>query len=406
MRGRALLLAAALFAAGACNAEQTQIPDQVTLTWWDYLNHSPMANQAVDSLLTRYRQQHPGVRIERTSLPHPEFRAKLAEATASGVFPDIAVVGSTDLPRLAEAGALADVTDRFDRWEPGERFLPAVRESVTHDGRVHGVPLRSTTTALVYHREHLAAAGIADPPTTWAGLRTAAKALTSADRSGLCFGAKDDDLTGTFLPLLWQAGGDVTDLGGQAALDALGHLDGLVNADRSTPAEALGWTDADARQRFAEGRCAMVITGPGAAPAFNQAGLDWAAAPLPEGEAGAAGRLGGETWVIGRNGRVDRAWEVLTWLAEHPDNATEFGGGLGALPNRTDTADELAWQWDPNVPGFTAQLRSARAPTGYGAKYPEISRALATMATRVLTGERRPDQAIADARAEIEPLLR
>ncbi len=406
MRGRALLLAATLLAAGACNAEPIETPDQVTLIWWDYLNHSPMANQAVDSLLTRYGQEHPGVRIERTSLPYPEFQAKLAEATASGVFPDIAAVDSTDLPRLAAGGALADVTDRFDRWDVGDRFLPPVRESVTHEGRVHGVPLRSTTTALLYNRDHFAEAGLAVPPTTWDALRTAAKALTSTDRSGLCFGGKDDDLTTTFLPLLWQAGGDVADIGGQASLDALAHLDGLLNTDRSTPAEALGWTDADARQRFAQGRCAMAITGPAAIPELNQAGLDWAAAALPDGAAGPAARLGGETWVIGRNGQVDRAWDVLTWLAEHPDNATEFGGGLGALPNRTDTVDDLAWQWDPNVPGFTGQLRSARTPTAYGPEYPEISRAVATMATRVLTGERRPDQAIADAEAEIDPLLR
>lgn len=406
MRGRALLLAAILVAAGACNAEQTETPDQVTLTWWDYLNHSPMANQAVDNLLTRYRQEHPDVRIERTSLPYPEFRAKLAEATASGVFPDIAAVDSTDLPRLAEGSALADLTDRFDRWDLGDEFLAPVRESVTHGGRVHGVPLRSTTTALVYDRDHFAAAGLTDPPTTWEELRTAAKALTTADRAGLCFGGKDDDLTVTFLPLLWQAGGDVDGIGDQASLDALAHLDGLVNTDRSTPAEVLGWTDADARQRFAEGRCAMAITGPAAIPDLNQAGLDWAAAPLPEGAAGGAGQLGGEAWVIGRSGRVDEAWDVLTWLAEHPDNVTEFGGGLGALPNRADTLDDLAWQWDPNVVGFTGGLREARTRTAYGARYPEVSRALATMATRVLTGERRPDQATAEARAEIDRLPR
>jgi multiple sugar transport system substrate-binding protein len=406
MRGRALLLAAALFAAGACNAEQTETPDQVTLTWWDYFDHSPRANDAVDSLLTRYRQDHPDVRIERTSLPRPEFQAKLAEATASGVFPDIAAVDTTDLPRLAEGGALADVTDRFDRWDLADEFLAPVRESVTHGGRVHGVPLRSTTTALVYNRDHFAAAGLTDPPTTWAGLRTAAKVLTTADRAGLCFGAKGDDLTVTFLPLLWQAGGDVAGIGDQASLDALAHLDGLVNTDRSTPADALGWTDADARQRFAEGRCAMAVTGPDAIPALNQAGLDWAAAPLPGGAEGGAGQLGGETWVIGRHGHVDRAWDVLTWLAEHPDNVTEFGGGLGALPNRADTVDDLAWQWDPNVAGFTGQLRSARTRTAYGAEYPGISRALATMATRVLTGEQPPDRATADARAEIDRLLR
>ncbi|WP_158843607.1 hypothetical protein [Saccharothrix deserti] len=88
------------------------------------------------------------------------------------------------------------------------------------------------------------------------------------------------------------------------------------------------------------------------------------------------------------------------------DNATEFGGGLGALPNRTDTVDDLAWQWDPNVPGFAGQPASARTRTAYGAKYPEISRAVHTMAAQVLTGARRPEQATSDAEAEIDRLPR
>ncbi|MEU4743478.1 extracellular solute-binding protein, partial [Actinosynnema sp. NPDC023658] len=212
MRGRALVLAVALFATGACTAAPTQTPDQVSLTWWDHFDHSPTADEAVDQLLARYAQDHPGVRIERTSLPRPEFQAKLAQATASGVFPDIAAVDSTDLSRLAAVDALADLTDRFAGWDLAQRFLPPVRESATVGDRVYGVPLRSTTTALVYNRDHFTAAGVAGPPTTWEGLRATAEALTTADRSGLCFAGKDDDLTTTFLPFLWQAGGDVTDI--------------------------------------------------------------------------------------------------------------------------------------------------------------------------------------------------
>ncbi|MFD1146584.1 ABC transporter substrate-binding protein [Saccharothrix hoggarensis] len=378
----------------------------MTLTWWDYLNHSPMADQAVTSLLTRYQQEHQDVRIERTSLPRAEFQRKLAEATASGVFPDIAAVDSPDLPALAERDVLADLTDRYDRWPLADRFLAPVRDGVSHEGRPHGVPLRTTTTALVHNRDHLAAAGLDRPPTTWSELRAAAKALTTADRAGLCFPAKDDDLTVTFLPFLWQAGGDVADIDGQASVEALGYLNDLVNTDRSAPPDVLGWTQADVDRRFAEGRCAMAITGPGAVPALNQAGLTWAAAPLPAGAAGPAGQVGGEAWVIGKSGQVDRAWDVLTWLAENRDNATEFGGGLGALPNRTDTVDELAWQWDPNVPGFAGQLPTAKPRTAYGARYPDVSRTLHTMAAKVLTGAQSPARAAADARPDLDRLLR
>ncbi|MGM1059397.1 ABC transporter substrate-binding protein [Saccharothrix sp. Mg75] len=379
----------------------------MTLTWWDYLNHSPTADEAVDHLLARYQQEHPDVRVRRTSLSPDEFEAKLVEATTAGTFPDVAAVDTADVPRLAEQDALADLTPRFDAWALGERFLDPVKEGATHDGRLYGVPLRSTTTALIHNRALFSAAGVAVPPVTWEELRVAARALTAEGRSGLCFPGEGDDLTTTFLPFLWQAGGDVASVGDPAGVSALTYVDQLVNADRSAPAEALSWDRAEAARQFALGRCGMLIGGPEAVPELNQAGLDWAVSPLPGGEAGTAAPLGGEVWVVGRGSRhADRAWELLTWLAENRDNATEFGGGLGALPNRTDTRDDLAWQWDPNVPGFAEQLATVRTRTAYGPGYPEISAAISAMAAQVLTRERDPAGASADAAAKIRPLLR
>lgn len=416
MRVRALFAAATLLAVSACTGEQPDAPEEVTLTWWDHFNHSPMADQAVESLLTRYQQEHPEVRVKRTSMSRDEFRAKLAEATSSGTFPDIAAVDSPEVPRLAGQDALADLTERFARWALTDRFLGPVRESATHDGRFYGVPLRTTTTALVYDREVFEQAGVAAPPTTWDGLRATARTLTSGDRAGLCFAGKGEELTTTFLPFLWQAGGDVTDLGAGAdpnggvapgaGVAAATYLDELVNADRSVPADVLGWTGAEVARRFADGRCAMVVTDSGGIPTFNQAGLDWAAAPLPGGEAGTAAPLGGETWVVGKGSRhVDQAWELLTWLAETRDNATEFGGGLGALPNRSDTVDDLAWQWDPNLAGFTGQLATARGRTAYGAKYAEVSAVLGGAVAEVLGGRKEPADAVNGAAVEINRLL-
>ncbi|GAA1276087.1 ABC transporter substrate-binding protein [Saccharothrix xinjiangensis] len=405
MRVRALLTAAALLAVTACTGGQPTTPDQVTLTWWDHFNHSPMADQAVDHLLARYQQEHPEVRVERRSMSPDEFRAELVEATASGTFPDIAAVDSPDLPRLADQGVLADLTDRFAGWQLTDRFLEPVRESATHGGRFYGVPLRSTTTALVYDRHVFEREGVAEPPATWPDLRTTARALTGGDRAGLCFPTDGEDLTTTFLPFLWQAGGDVADLGAQGGVDALAYLRDLAG-DAGAPANTPGLTADEAARRFADGRCAMVIADPGSIPVFNQAGLNWAAAALPRGEAGTAAPLGGETWVVGRgSGHVDQAWDLLTWLAETRDNATEFGGGLGALPNRADTVDDLAWQWDPNLAGFAHQLATARSRTSYGAKYSEVSGVISTAVADVLGGRREPAEAATGAGAEVSRLL-
>ncbi len=406
MSVRALLTAALLVVVAACGGGTPEPVARVTLTWWDYLDHSPMADQAVDVLLKRYQDAHPEVEIRRTAIPRAEFGAKLAQAVAAGTFPDIAAVDVATLPGLAGQDVLADLTPRFESWGLKDLFLEPVRESVRHDGKFYGVPLRTGTTALLYNRDLFAASGIANPPGTWEGLRATAMALTTGDRHGLCFAAAaGDDLTANFLPFLWQAGGDVKDIGGETSVRALSFVDGMVNVDRSAPADVLGWTNSDTEREFAAGRCAMMINGQASAPALNVAGLDWGSAPLPAGPGGSVAPLTGEAWVLGRVGQhADRAWEVLKWLAEERDNATEFGAALNALPNRSDTVDDLAWRWDPNVPAFVGQL--ARSRPAYGPKYPQVSEAVWTMTRQVLGRERPPAEAASEARTRIEPLLR
>lgn len=403
MRLRALLTAAALLAASACGGPPDQ-PAKTTLTWWDPYD-APAADQAVTALIARYQGAHPDVEVKRTAIPRAEFRAKLDQAAASGAFPDVVVVDSPDLPRLAAQNAIADLTDRFQGWPVGDALLEPVREGVRHDGRFYGVPLRSETLALVYDREALAGAA---PPRTWEDLRSTAKALTRDGRAGLCFaGLPDEDLTSTFLAFLWQAGGDLDAVDDEAGVEALAFVDELVNVDRSAPAAVLGWDNAQVAREFAAGRCAMMVNGPRAVQVLNQAGMNWGATALPSGAGGSASPLGGETWVIGKGSRhADVAWELLKSLAEDQDNITELGAGLGALPNRGDAVDDLAWQWDPNVAAFAAQMPQARPRSGYGPKYPQVSEAVWTMVQQVVKGGRDPREAAAEARGKIDPLLR
>jgi hypothetical protein len=144
MRVRAVLTAVLLLA--ACT---TAPPEHVTLTWWDHLDHSPVADQAVEALLARYRAAHPTVEVKRTTVP----RERLERELERGPRPDIAVVDVAALPRLAAASALTDLSDRFAGWDAG--FVGPARDSVRHDGRDYGVPLRTETTALLYNRDLL-----------------------------------------------------------------------------------------------------------------------------------------------------------------------------------------------------------------------------------------------------------
>ncbi|MFS8098705.1 sugar ABC transporter substrate-binding protein [Lentzea alba] len=400
-------LALTLMASCASGTAESESPSQRTITWWDYFGYSPASNQAVDTLIARYQQEHPHVQIKRTAVEFGKFHDKLVEAESSGTFPDIAVVDTSDVPWLASQNAIANLTPQFDRWDKANQFLEPVLDSVTHQDNLFGVPLRSNTTALIYNKDQLAQASIATPPATWQDLRTNAKALTEDGRHGLCFGAAaNETLTFNFLPLLWQAGGDVGTIAEKPGVDALGLLDAFFNKDQSVPEDALTWSHSDAQKAFEQGRCAMMINGPWVLPSVAKAPFQWGTAPLPAGEKGVFSTLGGEAWVIGsRSPNSDVAWDVLQWLAESRNSAKELGGGLGAIPNRNDTLNDPVWKWGPGVGAYISEMLSTRSRSNYGPQYSKVSEAVWTMTHQVVKGEKKPQAAATEAAAKIRPLL-
>ncbi|WP_186763353.1 ABC transporter substrate-binding protein [Lentzea tibetensis] len=361
----------------------------------------------MNTLITRYQDAHPGVQIKRTPIGFADFHAKIVQAAASGTFPDIAVIDTPDVPLLASQNAIGDLTWRFASWPDKDKYLEHVRDGVKYQEKFYGVPLRSNTTALIYNADHFAQANISAPPKTWAELRTAAKSLTSADHSGLCFAAAaNEQLTFNFLPLMWQAGGDLRTVGDAPSVEALKFVNALVNEDKSVPRSVLQWGHSDVEKEFAAGHCSMMVNGPWTLPSVEKAGFAWAAAPLPAGAKGPASPLGGEAWVVGAKSKnTDAAWQLLTWLADPKNSAKEIGGGLGSIPNRDDTLKDPAWKWNNAVEAFAEQMPSARARSVYGPKYPQMSEAIWTMAQQVMTGERDPQQAADAAKAKIQPLL-
>ncbi|MEU5694947.1 extracellular solute-binding protein [Actinosynnema sp. NPDC020468] len=390
MRVRALLVVVAM-ALGACGSGPVTTGE--VLTWWDSYSTEP-GSAAVETVLTRFEQQHPGVDVRRTSFGRDELRKRVDEAVTSGGLPDVAVVDTGDVARLAPA--VVDLTARYGGWD--SKLLDPVRRGVVVDGKSYGVPVRASTLALVRNREL-----VPEPPSTWDELRSVARGRTSGERAGLCFAGAGDALASGFLPVLWQAGGDVRDVGGAAGVAALSFVDGL-RTDGSVPAGVADWDDAAAAEAFSLGRCAMLLAGPEVTPSANLAGLDWVSGPLP---GGVPAPVRGETGVIGRgSAHVDLAWRLLTWVSDTRDNSTQLGGVLYALPDRADTVTDLGWQWDPNVAGFAEQLRASRPMAEYGPNYPRIATAVAAAARDVLEGRKAPAAAAEEAGRVVGPLTR
>jgi multiple sugar transport system substrate-binding protein len=359
------------------------------------------------SLIKNYEAGHPNVTINRTSIGFADFTTKLTQAAATGTFPDVAAIDNADIPLYAGQGTLADLTAQDKAWPELSQYLPAVSRSVSVGDKYYGVPFRSNTSALWYNKADFQQAGITSPPSTWADLVTDAKKLTSGKRAGFCFSAAaTDEGTFTFLPVLWQSGGDVPSIGDQHSQAALNLLNTMVNVDHSAPRSVLQWGQSDVADQFGTGLCAMMVNGPYALPSVQKASFQWAVAPWPAGPSGTAAPLGGEALVVGGNSaHVDAAVAFAQWLADPANDRQQLTNGLGSIPNRKDTISNPAWDWQPMVKVFAQQMATARPRGVYGPQYQQISTAISTMEQQVLSGQASPVQAAQKAGATIKPLL-
>jgi multiple sugar transport system substrate-binding protein len=402
----AVALTAALVGCGG-RTGSGGVPGKVSLTWWDYFGYSPTADRAIATLLDRYQAAYPGIEVKRTTIKFADFRAALDSAAAAGNFPDVVAMDHADVPVFAARDALADLTSRMRAWQGGIMFLDAVQHSAQVGDKAYGIPFRSNTTALWYNKALFAQSGLTTPPATWDELRDYARKLTTDSRAGFCFAAAPtEEGTFTLLPLIWQAGGDVSTIGDQPSVDALRLINTLVNEDRSAPKSVLGWGQSEVGEHFAAGRCAMMINGPWVLPSVTAGGFEFDVALWPAGANGTAAPLGGEVLGVGKNTKhLDAAWHLTTWLADPANSLTEVTAGLASIPNRTTTITDPAWAWHPVVPTFAQQLRTARSRCLYGAKYPQISQAISSMQQQVLAHGRNPADAAAETSATIKPLL-
>ena len=393
-----LTAVASLAVLGAAQAQD------ITLTWWDYYGWNPNIDRETNALVQAYEAQNPNVTIQRTSFGFADFRTRLIQAAATGTFPDIAFVDQGDIPVFASQGLLQEITPHITSWDQAQLYYPNVTAGTVYQGKTYGVPFVTNSTVLFYNVDMFEEAGITEPPKTWDELRETAKQLTQGSRSGFCFSAvPTEEGTFTFLPFLWQAGGDVATLGDQASIDALTFIKQLLD-DGSAPRSILSLAQNAISDQFVAGNCAMMVNGPWVLASVEASDINWAVANWPAGSKAAA-PLGGESAVVGPNADVAAAWDVIRFISD-PANLTGVQvRELGMLPNRTDQSDDERWVYSDTRKVFADQVMVALPRSVYGANYAQISEQIWTMVQKVLTGAATPEDAAKTAGDAIRPLL-
>jgi multiple sugar transport system substrate-binding protein len=371
------------------------------LVFWSYMeNQNQLAT--LDWICKSFNESQSSIEVTHEYIPFADFKKQLSIGMAAGKLPDLVVIDNPDHAAYAQMGLFADISGYVSKWS--KQFFPGPWKSTTLNGKIYGVPFTSNCLALFYNRGMLEKAG-AQPPQTWAELRTAAKKLTGANVFGLGISAvKSEEGTFQFLPWLLSSGAKIDKLDSMEAVKSFTILAALVK-DGSMPKEVINWTQADVEKQFAAGKLAMMVNGPWNIPTIKSDAPDmkWGVVKIPK-DKKFSSVLGGENFGVVKGKNVKAACKFLQFVGS-PQIMKEYEIKFNMFPPRQDVATDPAWTQDPVMRLFMDEMKYAM-PRGPHPKWPEISNAISTALQEVLTGAKTPQSAAKDAQAKVAEVLK
>ena len=358
--------------------------------------------EVVGELLPEFRREHPGIAVQVEQLPWSAAHEKLLTAFAGDATPDVAQLGNTWLPEFEALGALAPLDARVAATPslPPADYFPGIWATNVIDGTLWGLPWYVDTRLLFYRRDLLAAAGHAQPASTWEAWRAQLRDLKrelrrqgGPERYGLLLPLNEfEPLVALALqqdePLLRDGArhGNFRSAGFARTLAFyLGMFDERLAPPATNNEIANVWNE------FGRGYFSFYISGPWNIGEFARrlpAELQgaWATAPLP-GPAGPGASIAGgcSLAVFRRSRRQDEAWALVEFLSR-PAVQQRFRALTGNLPPRRSAWQEPALVADARAQAFREQLERVK-PVPQVPEWERIATELRLVAEKVVRGD-------------------
>lgn len=291
--------------------------------------------------------------------------------------------------------------------------------TTTWDGKFYGVVFTLSLLTLFYNTEHLAAAGITQPPQTWDDLKTYAKELTKPGQYGWVSNyGSPEGIGGTasyWMAYLQQAGGTMYGADGMPVFNDTPGVDALqlmIDLMPSSDPGSLSYVGInDATNVFTAGKASMMPNWPftwvpAQDPTTSKIVGKLGDAMLPAGPAGTASIDGTDTWTIMKASKnPDLAMKLIEFYLS-PDVQKSQAIDTGWLPIRLSLLN------DPTVQAKAANAKTvlAQAQHPYNSfvvpAYNQITESLGNEIVLALQGTKTAAQALKDASDECTAILK
>jgi multiple sugar transport system substrate-binding protein len=388
--------------------------DPVTIRYFTF-SAAPDHLEDLDQMIAIFEAEHPNIHIEVETAPWGDYWTKLPTLIAGGQAPDVFELNYENFVTYASRGLLLNLESPAadDTAFNAGVYYPRAYQAFQYGDMQLGLPATFSTVMLFYNKDLFDAAGVAYPQSnwTWDDAVAAAKQITDAD-SGV-WGLHSPVQFWEFYKKVAQNGGSFfNSIDGSVTVnspqnvEALERMVGFINEDGVMPsaADMGGMSDGD---MFLSGQLAMNVTGIWMFSAFADADFEWDIEVEPGFTENATHFFANAVSVFAGTQHPEEAWEWVKFFTSSEEMAeirVASGWELAALANLAYFEDYLVLTPPDNRNAVFDSLKYSIVPPVIE-RQNEMQDAVGLLLERVLLGQMTAQEALDQAKLEIEALL-
>ena len=382
--------------------------------------------RTIDGFAADFMKANPAIKVNPIYAgTYQETIVKALTAHKSGTPPVTSVLLSTDMFTLVDEDAIVPIDDFVKTAEDKawlNSFYPAFMMNSRTGGKTWGVPFQRSTVVMFYNKELFKEAGLDPnkPPSTWGELKDAATRLTKKDASGKVTQYGVQIPSSGFPYWLFQTlttGNDAilaNDAGTQVKFDDPKVIESLqywVDLGKSGvhPTGVVEWGTTP--KDFFEKKVAMMFTTTGnLTNVKNNAKFDFGVGMIPGNKRKGSPTGGGNFYIFRKStpAQQEAAFKFIKWITQ-PERAAEWSMDTGYIATSAGAyGTDALRKYGRDFPQALVARDQLPASVAEFSTHDNqrVTKALNDGLQAALTGTKTPAQAMKDAQAEADRILR
>lgn len=156
-------LAVIPLALAACSSSSDD-GDTKSIDLWTSWTPGAATDEASQPLFDEFEEET-GYTINQSNFTNDQLHEKLIASAAGGNLPDVVWGLPEYIAEFNQLGILEDLTDDWESWEYADKVADNVKQAMTVDGKVLGMPFETAIRAYLVHDSTLGTANVSVPET-------------------------------------------------------------------------------------------------------------------------------------------------------------------------------------------------------------------------------------------------